>query len=592
MNRDSPGEEAGDEAEPTDTTTDRRSFLAVGGFGLTSAVGGLRPMNSQTVLDRPARDGDPSPRVATVAADSENEITTENARTGDTGWKPSTLIDGDVEGYTTRTSVKQGGTLELCVSAGGAYTIDLYRIGWYDGAGGRLVHSQDGGEPMTQPIAKYEGEYDLVQCDWEVTDVIDIERDWVSGLYYARLSLDDGSGVYAHPFVVRAAEPSAAMVMQLPLATMQAYNGWPSIHDGGKSFYGFASDGPQSAAVSHDRPYLEPFQHHLNYATHLIRWMEREGYSVEYVCDTDVHQDPELLQAYAVAASAGHDEYWSVNQYDAFMDARASGTNLAFLGGNICYWRVLYEDNDRVIVCHKVDEEDLFRNIGMHEARLKGLASFGYQPNGDFPSLTVDDDGLDHPYMQDTGFESEDEVVNVVGYEWSWIREESPDNLERFFHYEAGSQMYVQRDHDCDTVVFEVDSGATVFHSGTLAWNWRLDPEPTWDTEYSFPEALDRRPEIAEPDERLQRFQRNVFADLFPGQELAPVPTESPTATPTPSPTADTTATAEPDTEETPDGAMPGPGVLGALGSVGVAMYVLARRVGAMRSDDSDRRRF
>ena len=590
MTRTGAGDEPADDAESsTSTTPSRRSVLAAGGLGITGAIGALNPANQESGIDRLWRREGPVMQTARSPARTDSTIAAENDRAGDTGWRPDILQDGEVDGYTTETTVRQGGTLALCVSAGGAYTIDLYRIGWYDGDGGRLVHSQDGGEPKTQSIATYEGEYDLVQCDWDVTDTIEIDRDWVSGLYYARLSLDDGSGIYAHPFVVRAAEPSAAMVIQLPLATMQAYNGWPGINSGGKSLYGFASDGPQAAAVSHDRPYLEPFQHHLNYATHLIRWMEREGYDVEYVCDTDVHRDPELLLEYAVAASVGHDEYWSVNQYDAFVDARKSGTNLAFLGGNICYWRVFYEDDDRVIVCHKVDEEDLFRNIGMHEARLKGLASFGYQPNGDFPSLTVDDAGLDHPYMQDTGFESGDEVVNVVGYEWSWIREESPDDLQRFFHYGAGSQMYVQRDHDCDTIVFEADSGATVFHSGTLAWNWRLDPDPTWDTEYSFPQALARRPEIAEPDERLQRFQRNVFADLFPYLELAPVSTETSTPSPTPSPTA--TATAEPDTEETPDGAMPGLGALGALGSVGAAVYVLARRVGARRDDDSDRRR-
>lgn len=481
-------------------TVDRRRFSRAVGLGLVGSVASLD-------------------RVSTRSRGRTSEIDRENERSGDGGWEPDKVVSGELEGYTTTTSVEPGETLELCVSADGPYRIEIYRMGWYGGDGGRLVAETAGGEPRRQPIATADGEYDLIQCDWDVTDRLEVDDGWTSGLYYAWLRREDGGGTYAHPFVVRPSSPSAEIVVQLPLATQQAYNGWPGADSGGKALYGFNSDGRRADAVSHDRPYEEPFAHHLNYAVHLVRWLERDGYDLEYVCDSDVHRNPDRLQEYSIAVSAGHDEYWSVDQYDAFLAARERGTDFAVLGANVCYWRVHYEDDGRTIHCPKVDEEDLFRNIGRHEARLLGLASFGYQPEGRYPALTVDASTLEHEheheYTTDTGFEPGDRVAGVVGHEWAWIHEESPDDLQRFFHYEAGSQLDVQRDRNCDTVAFTADSGATVFHCGTLAWSWRLDPDPTWDTTSPFAEARAHEPSVSEPDERLQRFQANVFRDLL-----------------------------------------------------------------------------
>ena len=47
---------------------------------------------------------------------------------------------------------------------------------------------------------------------------------------------------------------------------------------------------------------------------------------------------------------AGHDEYWTKGIRDAFERARDSGTNLAFLGANIGFWQMRYEDDRHTIV--------------------------------------------------------------------------------------------------------------------------------------------------------------------------------------------------------------------------------------------------
>ncbi len=451
-----------------------------------------------------------------VDAQTDTAIAAENSLDGDSGWEPAHLSEG-IEAYTTKTSVDAGEPQDLCVSADAPYDIDVYRLGWYDGDGARQMDGFPGDTPRIQPTATYSGPHDMVRCDWEVTDTIETGEDWMSGLYYAWVKETDGNRAYGHPFVVTNPEPSADIAVQLPMATQQAYNGWPGTEpgDGGKSLYGFNSDGMRGFAVSHDRPYLEPFNHHLNYATHAIRWLESEGYDVEYLDDLDVHRDPDRLQAYEAAVSAGHDEYWSINQHDAFTAARDSGVDLAFLGANICYWRIHYADDGRSYICAKDEEQDLFRNIGRHEAELLGIASYGYQADGNYPDMHVDPDGLDHPYMAETGFTTENHLPGIVGHEWAWIHPESPDNLTRFFHYEEGSQMDVKTDADADTVTYKADSGAQVFHCGTTSWPWRLDPDASWDTTPPYTDAQQHNPAVAESHEGLQQLQRNVFEDML-----------------------------------------------------------------------------
>jgi len=81
------------------------------------------------------------PAGQTLAAD--NPIVVENQQAGSTGWLASRLADdasGQIKGYASATSVRQSESLTFHVTVNPAqtYTIDIYRIGWYAGQGGRL----------------------------------------------------------------------------------------------------------------------------------------------------------------------------------------------------------------------------------------------------------------------------------------------------------------------------------------------------------------------------------------------------------------------------------------------------------------------
>src|SRR5687767_9597960 len=78
-----------------------------------------------------------------------NLITRENQQPGTDAWQLSFMRptgDGGyrtklVEGYCSRTSVRPGETVELFLSADPAtqVTLDVYRMGYYGGKGGRFV---------------------------------------------------------------------------------------------------------------------------------------------------------------------------------------------------------------------------------------------------------------------------------------------------------------------------------------------------------------------------------------------------------------------------------------------------------------------
>src|SRR5713226_6678302 len=87
-----------------------------------------------------------APKFPVLAAD--NPIVTENQRPGSTAWRLSPLLIandaiGQIKGYASATSVNQNESITFYVTVNPAqtYTIDIFRMGWYGGLGGRLrVH--------------------------------------------------------------------------------------------------------------------------------------------------------------------------------------------------------------------------------------------------------------------------------------------------------------------------------------------------------------------------------------------------------------------------------------------------------------------
>ena len=74
-----------------------------------------------------------------------------------------------------------------------------------------------------------------------------------------------------------------------------------------------------------------------------IRWLEQNGYNVNYISGVDTARAGAQLLNSQVFLSVGHDEYWSGDQRANVEAARDAGVNLAFWSGNEVYWKTRWE---------------------------------------------------------------------------------------------------------------------------------------------------------------------------------------------------------------------------------------------------------
>lgn len=446
-----------------------------------------------------------------------NPIQRENALPGSPSWRLPRASAGAIEGYASEVSVLPGARLDLHVSTSPAarYRVEVYRIGWYAGAGARLVAcspSCRGDEPGSpQPVPAFDPSTGYLDAGWPVTDSLTVSGDWTSGYYLAELVLttgaDSGRGSWV-PFVVR--EPPARasdILVQAPVNTWQAYNDW-----GGRSLY-FDYDGLGDNHVSFDRPYDErtmktadgPATDNANLPQvsefPLVRFLERGGYDVSYTTDVDTDAAPQSLLRHRLVIVNGHDEYWTKGIRDAFERARDLGTNLAFVGANIGFWQMRYEDGRRTVVEYRNagpdPEQDPalktveFRELGRPECGLlgvQGIVEPGNQSIG-IRDLAVNAAALTDPWFAHTGFTGTETLPRLVGYEWDRIEPGcAPPGLRDLFHVD-GTPPY-------DGVRYTAPSGARVFSAGTLRFSWGLDPGG---------------PSASPP---LQQFMRNALDDL------------------------------------------------------------------------------
>jgi len=287
--------------------------------------------------------GDPRLEDPGDGGPQSTRIRDENAKPGDPGWALDDFFAGgeELQVYARPLSVKGGERVTVQVSTPSAtgVTWQLFRLGHYGGAGGRqLARGEANAAP--QPAPALDPSTGLVECRWAPTFSIDINSDWLSGVYVARVALPDGSARLA-PFIVRDERP-ADVALVMPTATDQAYNAW-----GGESLYidsRYGLAGGHGHMVSYDRP-AELAQGggiFLYSAMPTARWLEANGWDVTYLADHDVARTPSPLGRVKVALALAHDEYWSKAMRDHWDEARDAGKTLGFLGANIGFWQVRF----------------------------------------------------------------------------------------------------------------------------------------------------------------------------------------------------------------------------------------------------------
>lgn len=193
-----------------------------------------------------------------------NAISTENSLPGDPNWHRTAAPETSLDVYASQISLAPGERLQLHVSAAldTRYEALIYRLGWYQGDGARLVGCVPacGSDRACQryPVPAPDPNTGFLDAGWPVTDSFQIPAAAVSGLYIAEAVARTGASVGKmryYPFVVRApsGQASSHILVQMGVNTAEAYNPW-----GGKSLYAFNSTGEKAAVkVSFNRPFLE-----------------------------------------------------------------------------------------------------------------------------------------------------------------------------------------------------------------------------------------------------------------------------------------------------------------------------------------------
>ncbi|HEV3262901.1 MAG TPA: N,N-dimethylformamidase beta subunit family domain-containing protein, partial [Gemmataceae bacterium] len=119
-------------------------------------------------------------------------IRSENDKPGTTDWLlKNTRVDPKtryrcpwIEGYCSHTSLRAGDTLRIMVSTNppSPFVLDLYRLGYYGGKGGRHLRRLGPFKGKVQPDPDV-GKERLRECRWEPAVKLIIPKDWPSGVY-------------------------------------------------------------------------------------------------------------------------------------------------------------------------------------------------------------------------------------------------------------------------------------------------------------------------------------------------------------------------------------------------------------------------
>ncbi|MBV9228347.1 MAG: hypothetical protein JOZ18_03465 [Chloroflexi bacterium] len=443
-----------------------------------------------------------------------NPITIENALPGTTDWmipagKEATV---EIQAYVGTRSAAPGQTLTFYVStqrADTSYTLNIYRLGWYQGKGGRLMTSihnlvgQEQGyynertfELVNSPSTHVDTTTRLVEANWRPSYTLAIPSNWTTGVYLAKFIDAYGMQTYTK-FVVRG-NPTAPYVLVTPDATDAAYNNW-----GGYSLYASNSkNGNPATKVSLDRPSMQNqgSDYVLIYEINSIRWFEQQGYNLSYISNLDMHANNSLLLQHKAYISLGHDEYWTKEMRDGVENARNQGIGLAFLAANASYWQVRLEPStsgvpNRTVVCYKVlsEQNDLEHDplyghqndlvttqwrdplLNRPENTMIGIMYSNYNDNQRSYAWQVDA-SANSTFLRGTGLIAGQIFNNgIVGYEWDKIfnNGQTPKSLQVI-----ATSPTVTSDGQPDvshTTYYVAPSGSLVFASGSNYWTSALD---------------------------------------------------------------------------------------------------------------------
>ncbi len=430
-----------------------------------------------------------------------------------------------IEGYCSHTSIRAGRRMTFHISTNppSRFTIDIYRLGYYGGTGGRLMRRLGPFAGSVQPDPEM-GPRRLRDCDWEPNVLLEIPEDWPSGVYVGKLTAErDGWQSYVI-FILRDQRP-ADFVFQCSDTTWQAYNRWPSqfsLYDDGENIWYWGNE----VSVSFNRPYGKYCQildaplstgsgEFFLWEFPLAYWMEEQGYDVTYVSNLDTHFGTAGLGRAAGFLSVGHDEYYSLEMFTQLREAIASGLNVGFLSGNTCCGRIELQPDFRgdLRTFERVDfygPRDPIPIAGMEKLPHRSPSSGLLVGARNLGPWTGGADWIcvkpDHWLFAGTGMKRGDGIPGLVGWEWHGDPADLP-GLEVVATGPTQSAPGKLNGGVYTSTVYPGPRGNVVFNASTCWWGDGLSAPPGYirPSVYTTPHG---------PDRRVQQITRNLLAGM------------------------------------------------------------------------------
>ncbi len=371
-------------------------------------------------------------------------VARENLKKGDKSWSKGVPLrfSADfsrrkdvprIEGYLSSSSGTCGEKLTLTTVGSKKFTASIYRMGYYNNHGARLVRQ------LKSPTQ------------------ISIDSKTPPGQYLIKLSNNLRAATFV-PFLVYGDAPSEATFISSVL-TWQSYNQW-----GGQSLYKGADGARETAAkiVSLDRPYDGDGSGQFRYMEQpLVTMMEKIGIDINYVTDFEVHNNPSVFEQTKSIIVGGHSEYWTIAMRDSIDAAVAQGKNLVVFGGNTAF--AITEINGR-----NISGRTPYRDISRPESMLLGAQYF---------ALAIKKDLVSNNLWPFAGLGQDAVIKGIYGYE----ADTALGTIGPGVQVSARSAISpTEKGYVAMSTYYNAPSGASVLNMGTNGWVCAINNRCPW----------------------------------------------------------------------------------------------------------------
>jgi hypothetical protein len=338
-----------------------------------------------------------------------------------------------IEGYLSSSSGTCGEKLTLTTVGSKKFTAAIYRMGYYNNHGARLV------KLLKSPTH------------------ISIDAKTPPGQYLIKLSNNLRAATFV-PFLVYGDAPSEATFIS-SVFTWQSYNQW-----GGESLYKGADGARETAAkvVTFDRPYDGDGSGQFRYMEQpVVKMMEKIGIDINYVTDLEVHNNPAVFELTKSIVVGGHSEYWTFAMRDSIESAVGQGKNLVVFGGNTAY--AITEINER-----NISGRTPYRDILRPESTLLGSQYF---------ALGIRKDLISNNLWPFAGLGQDAVIKGIYGYE----ADTALGTIGPGVQVSARAAISpTEKGYVAMSTYYTAPSGAYVLNMGTNGWVCAINNRCPW----------------------------------------------------------------------------------------------------------------